>query len=121
MLIKDIAKSTYFKAIDETTLCELIHPEKDNVKMDCSIAHAILAPDQSSLPHKLINSIEIYYILEGMGKIFINTESKLLKTGQSVYIPSNACQRIRNIGKTDLKFLCIVSPPWSEEDETICK
>ena len=46
MLIKDIKKSTYFKAIDETTLCELIHPEKDTVKMDCSISHAILGPDQ---------------------------------------------------------------------------
>ena len=121
MLIKDIKKSTYFKAIDETTLCELIHPENDNVKMDCSISHAILGPDQSSLPHKLINSIEIYYILEGMGKIYINKESNVLKTGQSVYIPSNACQRIKNIGKDDLKFLCIVSPPWRGEDESICK
>ncbi len=49
--------------------------------------------------------------------MYINNESKVLKSGQSVYIPSNACQRIKNIGKDDLKFLCIVSPPWNEEDE----
>jgi mannose-6-phosphate isomerase-like protein (cupin superfamily) len=56
-----------------------------------------------------------------MGKIYINKESNVLKTGQSVYIPSNACRMIKNIGKDDLKFLCIVSPPWRGEDESICK
>ena len=67
MLIKDIKKSSYFKAMDQTILCELLHPEKEEIKMGCSVAHAVLEPGQSSLPHKLVNSIEIYYILEGKG------------------------------------------------------
>jgi len=67
MLIKDIKKSTYFKAMDETILCELLHPKKEGIIMGCSIAHAVLEPSNSSLPHILNKSIEIYYILEGKG------------------------------------------------------
>lgn len=121
MLIKDIKKSGYFKAMDQTILCELLHPKKEEIKMGCSVAHAVLEPGHSSLPHKLVNSIEIYYILEGKGCIHIEGEKEIVKSGQAVYIPSNARQWIYNIGKVNLKFLCIVSPPWNEEDEELCQ
>jgi hypothetical protein len=54
MLIKDIKNSIYFKAMDETILCELLHPKKEGIIMGCSIAHAVL--DQEIL-HFPINSI----------------------------------------------------------------
>ena len=121
MLIKDINKSRYFKAIDETVLCELIHPKNDGVDMDCSIAHAVLEPGKSSLPHIINKSIEIYYILEGKGEMYIDLEKQVVNKGQAIYIPSNARQWIKNIGNTELKFLCIVSPPWTEDDEVLCQ
>ncbi len=33
------------------------------------------------------------------------------------YIPPDSVQWIENIGDSDLKFLCMVYPPWSEKDE----
>ncbi len=36
-----------------------------------------------------------------------------------IVIPPNAKQYIRNIGATDLKFLCIVDPAWCPADEMI--
>ena len=39
--------------------------------------------------------------------------------GQVVYIPPGARQFIRNIGQKDLVFLCIVTPPWKEDDEEL--
>jgi mannose-6-phosphate isomerase-like protein (cupin superfamily) len=121
MLVKDIKKSSYFKALDETILCELLHPEKEGFDMGCSIAHAVLGPGQSSLPHKLSNSIEVYYILEGDGIMHIEGEKEIVCTGQAVYIPSNSEQWIKNIGENDLKFLCIVSPPWKGKEEKLCQ
>ena len=44
----------------------------------------------------------------------INDQKEIIQSGQSVYIPSNARQWIKNIGEEDLKFLCIVSPPWKK-------
>ena len=121
MFVKDIRNCKYFKAIDETTLCELLHPDKEveNLKMNYSIAHAIIKPGESSKPHKLKTSSEIYYILEGTGTIFISDESLDIHPGQAIYIPPNSRQYIQNKGISDLKFLCIVHPPWNNKDEEV--
>jgi mannose-6-phosphate isomerase-like protein (cupin superfamily) len=43
----------------------------------------------------------------------------VVRAGQAIYIPSNARQWIKNTEKDDLKFLCIVSPSWSEDNEEL--
>jgi mannose-6-phosphate isomerase-like protein (cupin superfamily) len=120
MLIKDIKKLKYIKVIDETTLCELLHPANEDVDLGCSLAHAILEPGKSSLPHRLFKSVEIYYILEGKGVVYINGEEENVQSGQAIYIPPNARQWIENISDHELKFLCIVTPPWNKGDEELC-
>lgn len=120
MLIRDIKKSNYFDAVDETVLSELLHPKNDGVNLDFSIAHAVLKPGKSSLPHVLKESVEVYYILEGNGQLHIDLEMGTLESGQAVYIPPKKIQWIKNTGSEDLKFLCIVSPPWREDDEELC-
>lgn len=119
MLIKDIKSSNYFDAVDETFLSELLHPKNDGVKLDFSIAHAVLKPGKSSLPHVLNESVEVYYILEGHGQMHIDHEVEAVESGQAVYIPPKKNQWIKNTGDDDLKFLCIVSPPWRESDEEL--
>ena len=49
----------------------------------------------------------------------INDEKCEVKPGQAIYIPPGSKQRIKNIGKTNLIFICIVDPAWRVEDETI--
>jgi mannose-6-phosphate isomerase-like protein (cupin superfamily) len=120
MLIKSIEKSEYFQVQDNTILCELLHPKNEDVKMGCSIAHATLEQGKASLPHKLKNSVEIYYIIEGEGKMHINDEFAQVKPGDAIYIPPGSVQWIKNIGKVTLKFLCVVTPPWKEKDEVLC-
>ncbi|MGZ7050143.1 MAG: cupin domain-containing protein [Methanobacterium sp.] len=120
MLIKDIKDCKYFKAMDNTILYELLHPKDDEeLKINCSIAHAILKVGESSLSHKLNISAEIYYILEGNGIMHIDDESEEVHPGQAIYIPAGSKQYIENIGKKELKFLCIVNPMWKEEDEEL--
>jgi mannose-6-phosphate isomerase-like protein (cupin superfamily) len=123
VFIKDIARSTYFKALDETLLCELLHPfhEKENIQVGFSLAHAILKPGQRSRPHKLKNASEVYYILEGEGRLAIGDETVAVKAGQAVYIPPDAVQSLENIGPGNLKFLCLVCPPWQATDEEVSK
>ena len=85
MLIRDIKNCDYFKALDNTILCELLHPKRESkdLKIDYSIAHAILKAGESSLVHKLKTSIEIYYILEGKGIMHIDDESEEVQPGRS--------------------------------------
>ncbi len=107
-----------FVAADKTHIRELLHPEKNNVPIDYSLAHATVAQGEASVPHILKYS-EVYYILDGIGKVHIDEAEKVLKKGDLVHIPPMANQWIENIGTTDLTFICIVSPPWNPECEII--
>jgi mannose-6-phosphate isomerase-like protein (cupin superfamily) len=120
MLIKSIKNCEYFQVADKTVLCELLHPKNDNIKMGCSAAHAVLGEGKASLPHKLNNSIEIYYIIKGRGTMHIEPETADVEPGDAIYIPPGSTQWIENTGKTSLEFLCVVTPPWQGEDEELC-
>jgi mannose-6-phosphate isomerase-like protein (cupin superfamily) len=118
MIIKDLQNCEEFIAGDNTTLRELLHPDKLNLELRYSLAHALVKPGFTSQPHKLKTS-EVYYILEGEGTMFIDNEDAKVHSGQVVYIPPYAKQYIKNTGNIDLKFLCIVDPAWRSEDEEI--
>ena len=121
MFIRDIRRSDYFKALDGTTLCELLHPAKTDaeVSIRCSVAHAMLKCGEYSITHRLKSSAELYYVLEGEGLMTIDGESARVRAGQIVYIPPGSVQHIRNTGTDDLAFLCIVDPMWREDDEEL--
>lgn len=118
MLVKDLLNCQEFIAGDATILKELLHPDKENIKLRYSLAHATLKTGKISMPHKLKTS-EVYYIIEGEGLMHIEGESSKVQAGQAIYIPPNTKQFIENIGKSDLKFLCIVDPAWKKEDEVV--
>lgn len=123
MIIRDIKDCNYFEVMDKTILCELLHPdrEEEDLKIDFSIAHAILKVGETSLAHKLKTSVEIYYIIEGRGIMHIDDDVEEVQPGQAIYIPENSKQYIENVGNNELKFLCIVYPKWMEEDEKLVK
>jgi mannose-6-phosphate isomerase-like protein (cupin superfamily) len=118
MFIKDLKDCQEFIAGDNTILRELLHPDKADLNLRYSLAHAVLKPGKISQPHKLKTS-EVYYIMEGEGIMYINKEIAKVSAGQAVYIPPNLSQHIHNSGSTDLKFLCIVDPAWRIEDEEV--
>lgn len=119
MLIKDIQRGYYSTTRDNTVLCELLHPSNEDVKIAYSIAHAFLKPGCASRSHRLKESSEVYYILEGEGTMHIDDESASVHQGQAVFIPPGSWQHIQNTGTTDLKFLCIVYPKWDLDDEDV--
>jgi mannose-6-phosphate isomerase-like protein (cupin superfamily) len=125
MIILDVADCPRTKVMDGSLLAELLHP--DNIpgaqRLRCSVAHAIVPPGESTLPHVMKTSIELYYILEGHGEMHIGTRSAPVHPGQIVLIPRGRSQYIRNTGTGNLVFLCIVTPKWQAADEelTECK
>ncbi|MFH1506770.1 MAG: cupin domain-containing protein [archaeon] len=118
MFIRDIKKCEKFKAGDESTFRELFNPRKDDLKVCYSLGEARVKPGQTTRHHKLKSS-EVYYILQGKGVIFIDYDEEPVKKGQSIYIPPNKAQKIKNTGKEDLVFLCIVHPAWRPDDEEV--
>jgi mannose-6-phosphate isomerase-like protein (cupin superfamily) len=118
MLIRKLLDCSEFIAGDGTKLRELLHPDKQDIALRYSLAHAIVPVGQVSTPHSLTTS-EVYYILEGQGDMHIDDEVKPVEPGDAVYIPPQARQYIRNTGPTPLVFICLVDPAWRQEDETV--
>ena len=120
MYIKHLKDCPEFIAGDNSHLREILNPGKVQIKINYSLAWAMVKPGEKTLPHKLKNS-EVYYIIKGTGTIYINNERKLVEKNDTVYIPPDAVQFIENTGEKNLEFLCIVDPAWTPETETILK
>ncbi|PZV04011.1 MAG: cupin domain-containing protein [Leptolyngbya sp.] len=118
MLIRKLLDCPEFVAGDGTHLRELLHPDKQDLALRYSLAHAVLPVGQVSTPHALTTS-EVYYILEGRGEMTIDGETSPVEPGDAVYIPPHARQHIRTIGDRPLVFICLVDPAWRQEDETV--
>ncbi|NEQ22553.1 MAG: cupin domain-containing protein [Microcoleus sp. SIO2G3] len=118
MLIQKLNDCVEFVAGDGTQLRELLHPDKQPIELRYSLAHAIIAPGQTSILHSLTTS-EVYYILSGRGEMQIDDEKRVVEPGDAIYIPPHAQQRITNIESQPLVFICIVDPAWRREDETV--
>lgn len=121
MLIRDLRHARYFTAGDGTTLCEWLHParEEEQLQMGYSLAHAMLRPGEASRPHRLREISEVFVILAGQGIISVSEETAPVSAGQAVYVPPGAVQHLQNTGREDLVFLCLVSPPWRAENEAL--
>jgi mannose-6-phosphate isomerase-like protein (cupin superfamily) len=118
MLIRRLDDCEEFTAGDGCTLREFLHPDKQNIDLRYSLAHAVVKSKTKTGPHKLTTS-EVYYIINGQGLMHIDGETSAVGARDTIYIPPNAVQFIENTGDVDLEFVCIVDPAWRVEDETI--
>ena len=118
MFVRDLHDCQEFIAGDNCALREILHPDKADLAIRYSLAHAVVKPGDTTWEHRLRTS-EVYYIIEGEGVMRINGESSPVHPGSTVYIPPMANQCITNSGKGDLRFICIVDPAWRKEDEEV--
>ncbi len=101
-----------------TKVKQYFHPHNTTNGINYSLAQFTLERGKKSKRHKMKSS-EIYYILEGSGKLTISNQSYLLQKDDSAYVPPNAEQFIENSGNGILRFLCIVEPAWKADDEVL--
>ncbi|MGK7915389.1 MAG: cupin domain-containing protein [Prochloraceae cyanobacterium] len=118
MLVQKLSNCQEFIAGDGTYMRELLHPDKQPLELRYSLAHAVLKAGQSSIAHSLKTS-EVYYILSGKGEMHVDDEIQVVESGDTVYIPPEARQYIRNLSDEPLIFLCLVDPAWRQQDEKI--
>jgi len=116
MLVKHEKECPEIIANDGCRLRELLHPERDDAEISYSLAMANVEPGKSTYRHQL-RQTEVYYILQGIGRIHIGDETQEVNEDDAVVIPKNSVQWIENIGENNLVFAVIVSPPWKAEDD----
>lgn len=118
MFVKRLKDCRQFIAGDGSILRELLHPEKVDILIRYSLAHAKVQAGRKTKPHKL-KSTEVYYVIAGQGLMHIDNHSFQVGPESAIYIPPNSKQYIENTGNSNLEFLCIVDPAWCQEDEEV--
>ena len=85
-----------------------------------SLAEARLPPGASTTPHYHPQTEEIYYILEGAGRMTIGNESRDVLPGDAIAIPPGSIHTILNTSPTTtLKFLCCCAPAYEHADTVL--
>ncbi|MCX8110969.1 MAG: cupin domain-containing protein [Syntrophorhabdaceae bacterium] len=81
-----------------------------------SIAKARVEPGVITRWHRLKDTFERYYILQGKGVVEIGALPPTeVNPGDIVIIPPMCPQRIKNTGTEDLLFLAICTPRFTED------
>jgi mannose-6-phosphate isomerase-like protein (cupin superfamily) len=117
MDVRNIDEVPAFTTKDGSEIRELLaHRNSCIVKQ--SLAEARLPAGAVTTPHYHPRTEEIYYILEGTGRMQIGSDTRDIGPGDAIAIPPGAAHTIANTGRGTLKFLCCCAPGY-EHDDTV--
>ncbi len=118
MDVHNIARVPAFTTKDGSEIRELL-AHRNSVIRNQSLAEARLPPGGKTTPHFHPLTEEIYYILEGAGRMMINGQTRDVGSGDAIAIPPGAVHTITNHGAVTLKFLCCCAPAYEHTDTVL--
>lgn len=81
-----------------------------------SLAEATVPPGRATEAHRHPKSEEIYYILQGAGRMTVGSERRDVGPLDAILIPPGTRHTLANLGPGPLVFLCCCAPPYAHED-----
>ena len=120
MDIHNITRAPAFTTKDGSEIRELVAHRNSCIRQQ-SLAEARVQPGAKTTPHYHPLTEEIYYILEGTGRMSIDEEVREVGPGDAIAIPPGAVHTIVNTGGETLKFLCCCAPGYEDSDTVLVK
>jgi mannose-6-phosphate isomerase-like protein (cupin superfamily) len=117
MDVHNIDRVPSFITADGSEIRELLAHRNSCIQQQ-SLAEARLPPGGRTTPHYHPETEEIYYLLEGQGRMRLGDEERDVFPGDAIAIPPGQVHQIVNTGVTVLKFLCCCAPAY-EHDDTV--
>jgi mannose-6-phosphate isomerase-like protein (cupin superfamily) len=115
--IQNLDRVAPFTTKDGSEIRELLAHRNSCIRNQ-TLAEARLPAGASTTPHRHLLTEEIYYILEGTGRMQIGQETAAVGPGDAIAIPPGALHQITNTGPGLLRFLCCCAPGY-EHDDTV--
>ena len=107
-----------FTTKDGSQIRELL-AHRNSVIKNQSLAEATLPPNSSTDEHYHAQTEEIYYIIEGEGRMRIGTEMQEVRVGDAIAIPPGKKHKLWNSGSAPLRLLCCCAPCYEHLDTII--
>lgn len=118
MDVRNIERVPAFTTKDGSEIRELL-AYRNSATRNQSLAEARIPPGASTTPHYHPATEEIYYILEGIGRMQVEMEFKDVGPGDAILISPGARHQIVNTGNVILKFLCCCAPAYEHHDTVL--
>jgi mannose-6-phosphate isomerase-like protein (cupin superfamily) len=118
MDIHNIRRVAAFTTKDGSEIRELLAHRNSCIEKQ-SLAEARLPPGARTTPHYHALTEEIYYLLEGTGRMRIDNETRDVGPGDAIAIPPGAVHTIANTGTATLRFLCCCAPAYEHGDTVL--
>ena len=82
----------------------------------CSLAEDTLPAGAAVTRHFHTETEEVYYVLEGAGRMTVGESVREVSAGDAVYIPRGATHTLENTGDAPLRLLLVCGPAYSQSD-----
>ena len=96
-----------------------IRPLIDRTTSDierCSLAEEVLPAGASVGRHHHTETEEVYYILQGSGRMTVGEEVRDVASGDAVFIPRGFVHSLENTGLMPMTILLVCGPAYSYDD-----
>ena len=113
MTVLNLTAQTPFVTKDGSQIRSILDRTNAPVEKQ-SLAEATVQAAGATQRHYHRLSEEIYFILEGSGRMEIDGETHEVKPGDAILIPPGAWHTIT--AHAPLRFLCCCAPPYAHED-----
>jgi mannose-6-phosphate isomerase-like protein (cupin superfamily) len=115
MDVVNLAAAPPFTTKDGSEIRELLAHRNSAIRNQ-SLAEARLPAGASTAPHFHPRAEEIYFLVEGRGRVQIEREIRDVASGDAIAIPPGLRHQITNTGDGVLRFLCCCAPGYEHED-----
>jgi mannose-6-phosphate isomerase-like protein (cupin superfamily) len=82
----------------------------------CSLAEEVLPAGATVGRHHHLETEEIYYILQGAGRMTVGEETREVEAGDAVFIPRGHTHTLENTGAEPMTILLVCGPAHSFAD-----
>jgi len=115
MDVHNIDRVEAFTTKDGSEIRELLAHRNSCIRNQ-TLAEARLPAGAATAAHYHSQTEEIYYILQGSGRMQVGEDSRTIGPGDAVAIPPGRRHQITNTGTELLRFLCCCAPGYEHED-----
>jgi mannose-6-phosphate isomerase-like protein (cupin superfamily) len=115
MDVRNLNEVAAFTTKDGSEIRELLAYRNSCIRKQ-SLAEARLGPGMSTTPHFHVKTEEIYFILEGIGRMRVGSAEQEVGPSDAIAIPPGELHQITNTGQSVLRFLCCCAPPYENND-----
>lgn len=117
--------------MDDPLKTPLVHHRDDVESVECpfghvqrivtggagGVANVHVVRVTKGLPHVHTGYDEVYYVLSGSGKITLDKETYLLRSGSVAVIPAGVPHSLEADSGQELEFVIFGTPPMAIDDE----